>query len=151
MFDRLVYNPVSGLVFWEEGRKAGQRAGSDCERNGSLYREIRYDGVLYLEHRLVFFMMMGRWPIGVDHVDRNGRNNKWRNLREARQTYNNYNTKTRADNTSGRKGVYWQKGRWMARIRKHGKYHSAYFDTFEEAVRYREHLEILHAGEFRCT
>ncbi|MGL6208700.1 MAG: hypothetical protein ACRC14_02580 [Paracoccaceae bacterium] len=54
-----------------------------------------------------------------DHIDGNGINNRRANLREATAAQNQHNQRTRADNTSGVKGVDWNKGRqkWRARIK----------------------------------
>src|ERR1035437_5083095 len=47
--------------------------------------------------------------IQVDHKDHNGLNNQRRNLRVANSIKNQYNAEIRSDNTSGFKGVSWQK------------------------------------------
>jgi hypothetical protein len=76
----------------------------------------------------------------VDHIDRNGLNNRKSNLRNAiddqgfRQ--NQYNCGIRRNNTTGFKGVYFKKQRqkFVAQITVNGKRkHLGYFDTAEEA------------------
>lgn len=54
----------------------------------------------------------------VDHVDGDGLNNRRGNLREATARQNGRNARNRVDNTSGFKGVTWEKQRrrWAARI-----------------------------------
>jgi len=73
------------------------------------------------------------------------------NLRPARNCDNNRNCKNHRTNTSGRKGVYWDKARrkWCACIKVNNK--SIYlgrFDSFEEACRAREIAESKYFGEF---
>lgn len=54
----------------------------------------------------------------VDHQDRNPKNNRKYNLRIATQDMNCKNTSLRSDNTSGVKGVYYEKrtNKWVAEI-----------------------------------
>lgn len=52
--------------------------------NKDGYLVVKLDGHVYLAHRIIFFMEIGRWPEPtVDHEDRNPLNNRWSNLREA--------------------------------------------------------------------
>jgi hypothetical protein len=56
--------------------------------------------------------------IEVDHKDLDGHNNRWANLRLATHSQNMGNQKKRATNTSGHKGVYFNKkdGTWFATL-----------------------------------
>lgn len=61
------------------------------------------------------------------------------------------NTGKRADNTSGYKGVTWDKReqKWRARIGKEGKRkHLGYFDTAEEAHEAYKNAAPEYHGEF---
>ena len=74
----------------------------------------------------------------VDHKDGNSLNNKVNNLRESTLAQNKHNRKISKNNTSGHKGVYWNKasGKWMVRINANGK--SYYFGTYvnkEDAIK----------------
>jgi len=86
-------------------------------------------------------MMTGRWPVGdVDHEDRDRRNNRWANLREATKSQNQANAGNWAHNTSGFRGVSrTESGRWRARIMV-GKREISLgrFDTAQEAATARE-------------
>jgi len=65
--------------------------------------------------------MTGKFPFGeIDHVDGNRSNNSWSNLRRATRSQNAANTKKNT-NTSGRKGVSWDKQtqKWRAKIQHH--------------------------------
>lgn len=74
----------------------------------------------------------------VDHVDRNGLNNKRVNLRPATQTQNSVNIKKNRRNTSGYRGVHKHKLRWKAMIGYKGKtlYLGLRADIVEAAVLY---------------
>src|SRR4029078_8339452 len=71
----------------------------------------------------------------VDHVDGNGLNNRYKNLRPATARQSNANA-YRKQNVSGYVGVSaTPAGRWQARARKDGvRYHRGVFDTAEEAA-----------------
>jgi hypothetical protein len=59
----------------------------------------------HLLHRFVWFLEHGYVPEKLDHRDRNGLDCRLRNLRPASAVENNWNSKRRADNVSGYKGV----------------------------------------------
>lgn len=156
----LDYIPSTGMFFWRhrpEARKewntkyAGQAAGTPTVPRG--YIQIMVLSRLYLAHRLAFLWMTGAWPRSeeVDHIDGDHANNAWRNLREVTGSQNKMNLPLRSDNTSGVKGVWWDKRRsmWAAEIMIAGrKRHLGYFDNLEAAKAIRiKAAERLH-GEF---
>lgn len=72
-------------------------------------------------HRVIMSRMIGReleTNEHVDHIDCNGLNNLRSNLRLCTPAENQHNQRKHANNTSGYKGVYFQKSRnkWIARI-----------------------------------
>ena len=102
------------------------------------YYLIRIDRKNYRLHRLIWIYHNGDIPDGmiVDHVDGNRTNNRIENLRLATYSENNYNRKTASNNTSGVKGVYWNKEskKWRAKIVvDHKTIHIGMFHTIEEA------------------
>ena len=76
-------------------------------------------------HQFVYGRYHGPIPPGgeIDHEDRNKLDNVPRNLRAVTHSVNNANGKKRRDNTSGYKGVSWDKRdkKWYAKICKDGK------------------------------
>jgi hypothetical protein len=109
-------------------------------------------GEKYQAHRVVFALTHGRWPDNdVDHENRDRASNEIENLRDATASQNEQNTKLRADNTSGTRGVWLHKGtrrwaaeRWVAEIMiNRRKVCLGYFDTFDEARAARCAAEIL--------
>lgn len=132
--------------------RAGTIAGS---RNARGYILIRLDGKYYLAHRLIFFMMVGRWPEHqIDHINGDPSDNRWSNLREATPAENSRNLRTKSSNTSGVTGVGWdaRRGKWRAEIKVNLKQiHLDRFVKFEDAVAARRAAEVKYFGEFSAT
>lgn len=89
--------------------------------------------------------------IHIDHVNRNGLDNRKKNLRKATRNQNQWNCGVSKNNKSGYKGVCLDKrrGTWKAEIMAEGKkYYLGAFKTPEEAARaWNEKAKELH-GEF---
>ena len=88
----------------------------------------------------------------VDHINHKITDNRKENLRVVLHNENLMNTKLYSNNTTGVKGVYWDKNRkkWMVCITayKH-TYHLGRFDNFDDAVRVRKEAELKYHGEYR--
>lgn len=52
------------------------------------YHRIKIDGKHYFTHHLVWAFHNGRWPIEIDHIDRDKLNNRIENLRECTRKEN---------------------------------------------------------------
>lgn len=120
---RLLYNPETG-VFTRKCLMVGSSMGSVC---GSLkpsgYVVVRVDGEYYRAHRLAWFYQYGKWPTGdVDHINRNRSDNRIENLRESDRSENLCNSSVRSDNTSGVKGVHFNRTNrtYTVRVQKNG-------------------------------
>lgn len=123
----LLYDPKSGLWYWLTKRgtaSVGDIAGNIQGKEGYRYIGITIDGKSYLAHRLAHLYMTGEWPENhIDHEDLNGLNNEWTNIRNATRSQNLGNQKIHSNNTSGFKGVCWDKksGKWVVRIQVNKK------------------------------
>jgi len=88
-------------------------------------------------HRLVFLLHNGWLPDEIDHKDNDASNNRIENLRAATRAENQWNTRKRADNSSGVKNVVWYAPtkRWTAQIRVNGqRKRLGYFRNIEDAA-----------------
>jgi len=83
-------------------------------------------------HRIIFLLHNGYLPKMIDHIDGNPRNNKIENLRSASSLQNQQNQKLPSHNTSGFKGVIWNKRlkKWMVRIKINKA--QTYFGVYED-------------------
>jgi len=90
------------------------------------------------------------WPL-VDHIDGNGLDNRRSNLRPATNAENQRNRGPNRNNSSGFKGVSWQKGKqkWQAGIVVDGRRHFlGYHATAEEAALAYDIAALESFGEF---
>lgn len=123
----LYYDPKSGLWYWLVNKglvNLGDVAGHIQGKKDYRYVSITINGIGYLAHRLAHLYMTGEWPENhLDHENSNGLDNSWNNIRKATRSQNLGNQKTHINNTSGFKGVTWDKkaGKWSARIQVDGK------------------------------
>ena len=131
----------------------GDKAGS-IHHTG--YFQIKINGKVYRNHRLVFLMLKGYLPKFIDHIDGNKLNNRIENLRETTQQNNTYNRKSNTSmngkpTSSKYKGVRWHKrvNKWEVSIQVDKKQkHIGYFiDEIEAAHNYNE-AAIRYHGKF---
>lgn len=138
LIEEVEYDPKSGNFYaakdkgtkWKKGRKIGSV-------NLHGYVTFHVNGKYFSAHRAAFFLYHGRMPRGkVDHINRIRHDNRIENLREVDESQNCQNQSLRSDNTSGKKGVTWNKlrSRWQAQIQHNGNRFSAYFRNIEDAA-----------------
>ncbi len=115
-----IFEYRNGHLFWKVDRRGNKLKGKQASRlkKSNGYCEVTINKKNHYVHRIIFMMFYGYWPEQIDHIDGNRSNNLLPNLREATNAQNNRNTKTRASNTTGFKGVYFhnQNNRFVARI-----------------------------------
>lgn len=85
----------------------------------------------------------------IDHRDGNGLNNQRGNIRPCSRSENNGNRGPSSNNTSGHKGVFLFKGKWMAQIGMGGKliYLGLFKSRKSAAIAYNVAAQ-KHFGEF---
>lgn len=130
----LCYDPDTGIFVRREGQFAGRPAGTINNRG---YVIIHFDGKLRGAHRLAWLYVHGRWPVEhIDHINGNPADNRLSNLREASHLQNCGNQRKPKHNTSGLKGVSYDRERrkWRADIfAKNNRRYLGRFDTAAEA------------------
>jgi len=108
------YNPYTGEV----SNAKGEVLGSFTRK----YGRIMVDGKSEYIHKYIFFLVEGVWPeCEVDHKDLDTHNNRWDNLRKCSRQENMCNKGVYKSSQSGYKGVFWDRGKYVASIQKDGK------------------------------
>lgn len=143
----LHYNPTSGQ--FTRLNRVGNIAGTVGYQG---YTAIHVNGRIYQAHRLAWLYVYGRFPTAdLDHINDNKSDNRIENLRETTRSQNMLATPKPRNNTSGYKGVSFDKSRnkWEAyctisRKRKHlGR-----FDTAEQAHQAYKTYVLAHQPEY---
>lgn len=119
--------------------------------NKAGYLRTRVAGKLYYNHRLIWFMFHGTWPLVIDHINGNKVDNRIENLRECTHTQNMRNSANKRTNTTGVKGVTWRptKGKFRARITVDRKEICVgHFLTLEEAALAVQEARLKYHGEY---
>ncbi len=117
------------------------------------YRYICVDAVRFLAHRLIYAWHHGACPadLQIDHRDGDRSNNRVGNLRLATHAENSQNSVKRSDNTSGHRGVCWDKQtqKFQAQIKTNNRNkHLGYFQSAEEAAAAYAQAARIHHGAF---
>lgn len=153
LLEMLSYDPETGIFVWlrrpNQARRAGMVAGSVAS-NG--YMRIGIDGRYYGSHRLVFLYLYGSLPKRkVDHRNGIRSDNRASNLREADDFENARARRIPNTNTSGERGVVWNKkaGMWQAQIgHQNVKHFLGLFDSLGAASAARRKAEQRLYGDF---
>lgn len=140
---RLDYDPDTGVFRWKncsprfDGRIAGTQHKLRGTQGGYVYTQL--DNRLYRAHRLAWVYMTGEEPEDlVDHINGIRHDNRWSNLRRATPSQNLMNKIVQSNNTSGAKGVIFDKerGLWKAEAYIDGsKIHLGRYKAYEEAAK----------------
>lgn len=129
---------------------AGKEAGTK-DKNGAIVFTLECK--VHFAHRIIYKIKTGLEPPYIDHFDLNPGNNLFDNLRPASNAQNSWNKNKYARNTSGYKGVTYDKihRKWVGRVGFNYKSHGAgYFDKIEDAAAAVCILrEKLHGSFFR--
>jgi hypothetical protein len=114
------YVPETGELIWKVDRgtnKTRETTAGNLRIDGR--KHIQINRSKYLVHRLVFLYHHGYSPRFIDHIDKNPSNNRIENLRACTPSQNQGNVLKRSNNTSGYKGVHFnkRKQKWQAGIK----------------------------------
>ena len=148
------YDSETGVLshaFSRPGVKRGKEAGtideSGTEVSVRLYRRVMLGRSAFYAQRIIWVWMTGEQPDDVDHIDGDGLNNKWDNLRNVSHKRNGRNQRIHSTNTSGTAGVCYRAecNKWRARIMVDGK--QLNLGTFADkgsAIEARKEAEVKH-------
>lgn len=162
------YDFKTGVLTWRErplnhfatnnaakvinSRSVGKAAGSLIKSNGKSYYSVSICGIGYGLHRVIWKWVTGENPTEcIDHIDGDGLNNSFGNLRDATFAENLRNTKKCKRNTTGFKGVLLSSDRkkFISQIKVSGKsMHLGTFDSTEQAAIAYQQAAKKHFGSF---
>lgn len=121
----LDYDIETGIFTRKLCRARKQKVGDIVgTKHYSGYIHIKIDGKTYMAHRLVWIYFFGIEPKHeIDHINGIRDDNRLLNLRECNDYEQAYNKGIYKNNTSGIKGVTYEKssGKWVVQIRINGK------------------------------
>lgn len=143
------YDRENGVLYWENPPKGksnlkGRKAGSIQRRNHTNYWFIKIRGVPRCAHRLIWCIETGSYPKNtIDHLDNNGLNNRFSNLKDKTVRENAWNRKVHRNGKLP--GCYWckQRKKWRTQCTIAGERMClGHFDTeFEAHNRYIAELK----------
>jgi len=147
----LRYNRRTGVFTWTTNLRRGQKG----KRAGGMRagrRGIGIDGRRYLASRLAWLYVKGSWPTHeIDHKNLDKSDDRFSNLRPATHAQNLRNVGRLRNNSSGIKGVTWDKSRrkWSASITVDGRqYNLGRFASLKAARAKRRSAATELHGEF---
>lgn len=146
------YDPNDGIVRWKKKPNRnipiGRSVGFAWNDGTNHYTRTMLGGRYIFVHVVAFVCMTGEYPSGdVDHINGNGQDNRWINLRDVSHSVNGRNQKMNRRNRSGVMGVIFHKAsqKWLARIALNGvEQHLGVFENKAQAISARKSAEQLY-------
>ncbi|WP_299197009.1 HNH endonuclease [uncultured Amphritea sp.] len=151
-----LFDYKDGRLYWRSTFNSKARGGNRAGKlHSSGYRRISIDGVLYLEHRVIYIWHHG--DIGeydIDHINGTKDDNRIENLRTCTNSQNQANRKT-TKGYSIYKGVKYDEGcskPWRATIQLAGEsYNLGSYSSEEQAALAYDSAARKRFGEFART
>lgn len=143
------YNPKTGLLerfhlqrkCWVQVRTAPTCRG---------YFRVKIDGKLYMQHLIAFILMVGRMPkCEIDHINGDGLDNRWSNLRETDRRGNNGNKVMHREGKLCGINYRADRSRWKVTTTLNKKtYNLGHWKTKKKAVQiYDRAVRLIDAGD----
>lgn len=148
---QVAYDPATGVFTWKVQKSGVSRTKKQAGTRCNGYRTIMVDGVRYYGAVLAWFMMKGRLPSReVDHKNRIGSDDRWKNLRLATHLQNSRNRGVYSNNKAKIRGVRRRRnGKWESRICVNKKpLYLGVFDSAEDASLCYEKAAKKYFGHF---
>jgi hypothetical protein len=151
----LDYDPKTGIFRWKIRMSSRAMAGQIAGTIGCWgYRIIQIDRQPFRAPHLAWWKYHRIFPTHeIDHKDHNRANDKIDNLRPAESIDQRHNSLKPTTNTSGFKGVTWEKRRhaWVAQIVIRGRHvHLGQFKELVDAAKAYDVAAVQNFGEFAC-
>jgi hypothetical protein len=165
----ILYDENSGVAIWKfrsidwfsrrkdwimwnnrfSGKPIGTIKTDSIKKGGKRYIVVKFDNKKFYLHRWIFIYVNGYEPDKIDHIDGDGLNNKWINLRDVDNRENSRNRKIGRNNSSGQIGVTFHSRfmKYQVRITDSNKkrIHLGYYDDLVIAIKVRKEAEIKYA------
>lgn len=151
---RELFDYRNGDLYWRKQVHPHQAMDMPAGRiNPGGYRYIRHKGKAYMAHRLIWIwhgLNLPPKPMVLDHVNGDRLDNRMENLRPATIASNGHNSKLKADNKSGVRGVCWCNTyeKWVVQLYANKKKISGRFKDFDEAVKFANETRRKLHGEY---
>lgn len=88
----LSYDPCSGNIVFLDNRFGAKQIGQVAGYVDKGYVRFFHKNKQYMAHRVAWALYHGRWPKHtIDHINRDGTDNRIQNLRDVPQAVNNRN------------------------------------------------------------
>jgi hypothetical protein len=148
----LNYDPDTGEFTWKISPKFNVNIGDKAGGNHNGYCRVSIKNKKYLTHRLAWLYVYGEFPdTHLDHINGDRGDCRISNLRKANYITNGYNRARPKNNTSGIKGVVWDKSanKWKVSIGVNGnKVYIGLFEDIELAELVATEARRKYHGEF---
>lgn len=120
------YDRKEGTLTWVNPPKSksyllNREAGTVRQDKRNFYRLVCVNRKIMTVHKIIWFLETGKWEKLIDHIDGDGLNNKFSNLKPCSNRKNQHNRYT---HRSGRLvGASWdtERRRWFSCIQIEGK------------------------------